>query len=116
VGESGCGKSTLAKALVEIHPATSGTMHFDGRDVGVLRGGDLRWYRSQTQLVFQDPMSSLNPRLTVADAVGEPLLVHRLARGDEAKRRVADLLELVGLDAEQCLKPVDRPGRGVPSR
>jgi peptide/nickel transport system ATP-binding protein len=98
VGESGCGKSTLAKALLGIHPATSGTMRFDGRDVGVLRGGDLRWYRSQTQLVFQDPMSSLNPRLTVADAVGEPLLVHRLARGDEAKSRVAELLALVGLD------------------
>jgi peptide/nickel transport system ATP-binding protein len=98
VGESGCGKSTLAKALLGIHPATSGTMRFDGRDVGVLRGDELRWYRGQTQLVFQDPMSSLNPRLTVGDAVGEPLLVHRLARGDEAKRRVAELLELVGLD------------------
>jgi oligopeptide/dipeptide ABC transporter ATP-binding protein len=98
VGESGCGKSTLARALLGVDPATSGTMRFDGRDVGVLRGRDLRWYRSQTQLVFQDPMSSLNPRLTVADAVGEPLLVHGLARGDAAKRRVGELLELVGLD------------------
>jgi peptide/nickel transport system ATP-binding protein len=98
VGESGCGKSTLARALLGIHPATSGTMRFDGRDVGLLRGRDLRWYRGQTQLVFQDPMSSLNPRLTVADAVGEPLLVHGLARGDAARRRVAELLELVGLD------------------
>ncbi|MEU8824806.1 ABC transporter ATP-binding protein [Streptomyces sp. NPDC048636] len=98
VGESGCGKSTLAKTLLGIHPATSGTVRYEGRDVGVPRGGDLRWYRGRTQLVFQDPMSSLNPRLTVADAVGEPLVVHRLARGDEAKKRVADLLELVGLD------------------
>jgi peptide/nickel transport system ATP-binding protein len=98
VGESGCGKSTLARALLGIHPATSGTMRFDGRDVGLLRGRDLRWYRGQTQLVFQDPMSSLNPRLTVGDAVGEPLLVHGLAHGDAAKRRVAELLELVGLD------------------
>ncbi|MGW7527239.1 ABC transporter ATP-binding protein [Streptomyces sp. NPDC054783] len=100
VGESGCGKSTLAKALLGIHPATSGTIRFDGRDVGLLRGGDLRWYRGQTQLVFQDPMSSLNPRLTVADAVGEPLLVHGLARGSEVRRRVAELLELVGLDPQ----------------
>jgi oligopeptide/dipeptide ABC transporter ATP-binding protein len=98
VGESGCGKSTLARVLLGVHPATSGTMRFDGRDVGLLRGRDLRWYRSQTQLVFQDPMSSLNPRLTVADAIGEPLRVHDLARGDAAKRRVAGLLELVGLD------------------
>jgi peptide/nickel transport system ATP-binding protein len=98
VGESGCGKSTLARALLGIHPATSGTIRFDGRDVGTLRGTELAWYRGQTQLVFQDPMSSLNPRLTVGDAVGEPLLVHRIAGGERAKRRVGELLELVGLD------------------
>jgi peptide/nickel transport system ATP-binding protein len=98
VGESGCGKSTVARTLLGIHPATSGTIRFDGRDVGTLRGAGLAWYRGQTQLVFQDPMSSLNPRLTVGDAIGEPLLVHRIARGEQAKRRVGELLELVGLD------------------
>jgi peptide/nickel transport system ATP-binding protein len=99
VGESGCGKSTVAKALLGIHPATSGRITFDGRDVGVLRGTDLAWYRGQTQLVFQDPMSSLNPRMTVGDAVAEPLQVHGIAKGAAARRRVGELLELVGLDA-----------------
>jgi peptide/nickel transport system ATP-binding protein len=98
VGESGCGKSSVAKALLGIHPATSGTIRFDGRDVGVLRGSALARYRGQIQLVFQDPMSSLNPRLTVGDAVREPLLVHGLAKGEQARRRVTELLELVGLD------------------
>ena len=98
VGESGCGKSSVAKVLLGIHPATSGEIRFDGRDIGVLRGADLAWYRGQTQLVFQDPMSSLNPRLTVGDAVREPLLIHGLAKGEQARRRVAELLELVGLD------------------
>ena len=84
VGESGCGKSTLAKALLGIHPADSGAIRFDGRDVGLQRGSDLTWYRGRTQLVFQDPLSSLNPRLTVGEAVREPLLIHRLAKGEEA--------------------------------
>jgi peptide/nickel transport system ATP-binding protein len=99
VGESGCGKSTLARALLRIHPVTSGTIRFDGRDVGTLRGTSLTWYRGQTQLVFQDPMSSLNPRLTIGDAVAEPLLVHGIAKGEQARRRVGELLELVGLDS-----------------
>jgi peptide/nickel transport system ATP-binding protein len=100
VGESGCGKSTVARALLGIHPPTSGTIRFDGRDVGLLHGDDLRWYRSQVQLVFQDPMSSLNPRLTVGDALAEPLVVRGLATGDGARRRVGDLLDLVGLDPQ----------------
>ncbi len=98
VGESGCGKSTLAKALMGIHPATAGQITFDGQSVGLLRGRDLHWYRSQTQMVFQDPMSSLNPRLTVGDTVGEPLLVHGLAKGDGLRSRVSELLSMVGLD------------------
>jgi peptide/nickel transport system ATP-binding protein len=104
VGESGCGKSTLAKVLLGVHPATGGSIRFDGRDVGQLRGQALRWYRSQTQLVFQDPMSSLNPRLTVNDTVGEPLLIHRLAKADSVKARVAELLELVGLEPQMATR------------
>jgi peptide/nickel transport system ATP-binding protein len=100
VGESGCGKSTVAKVLLGIDSPTSGDIRYEGRDVTMLRGPDLRWYRSQVQLVFQDPMSSLNPRLTVGDAVGEPLLVHKVAKRDAARRRVAELLELVGLEPD----------------
>jgi oligopeptide/dipeptide ABC transporter ATP-binding protein len=88
----------VARALLGIHPPTSGTIVFDGQDAAGLTGEQLRRFRSQVQLVFQDPMSSLNPRLTVGDAVEEALLVQGLARGEPASRRVAELLELVGLD------------------
>ena len=100
VGESGCGKSTVARALLGIHPPTSGRITFDGQDASELSGEELRRFRSQVQLVFQDPMSSLNPRLTIGDAVREPLVVRGLAQGSAADRRVAELLELVGLDPE----------------
>jgi peptide/nickel transport system ATP-binding protein len=98
VGESGCGKSTVARALLGIHPPTSGTIHFDGQDAGGLSGDALRRFRSKVQLVFQDPMSSLNPRLTVGDAIAEALVVQGRARGAAARQRVAELLEVVGLD------------------
>ena len=98
VGESGCGKSTVARALLGIHPPTSGTISFEGESASDLTRAGLRSFRSKVQLVFQDPMSSLNPRLTVGDALVEPLLVQRLARGRAAERRVVELLELVGLD------------------
>ena len=98
VGESGCGKSTVARALLGIHPPTSGRITFEGHETGELTGAELRRFRSQVQLVFQDPMSSLNPRLTIGAAIEEPLLVQGIAHGTKAKRRVAELLELVGLD------------------
>jgi peptide/nickel transport system ATP-binding protein len=98
VGESGCGKSTLARVILGILPATSGHVVYDGRDVTHARGAALRRYRRAVQLVFQDPYSSLNPRLTVASILREPLEVHGLARGEAAKARVVQLLELVGLE------------------
>jgi peptide/nickel transport system ATP-binding protein len=98
VGESGCGKSTLAKVILGIFPATSGHLFYDDRDVTDARGAALRRYRRAVQLVFQDPYSSLNPRLTVGSILREPLRVHGLARGDAAKARVVELLELVGLE------------------
>jgi peptide/nickel transport system ATP-binding protein len=104
VGESGCGKSSLAKVLLGVYPATAGSIHFDGREIGQLHGQALRWYRSQTQLVFQDPMSSLNPRLTVRAAVGEPLRIHGLAKGEALEQRVAELLELVGLEPQMATR------------
>jgi peptide/nickel transport system ATP-binding protein len=96
VGESGCGKSSLGKALLGIHRAQGGTISFAGRDVTAMRPADRAWFRRNVQLVFQDPMSSLNPRLTIGQALREPLEIHRLSTDPD--RRVAELLDLVGLD------------------
>ncbi|AXI76314.1 dipeptide ABC transporter ATP-binding protein [Peterkaempfera bronchialis] len=98
VGESGSGKSTLARTLVQVHPATSGSVRFRGREVGRARGEALRTLRREVQLVFQDPYSSLNPRMTVGDIVAEPLIAHGVGDRAERARRVAALLEQVGLD------------------
>jgi oligopeptide/dipeptide ABC transporter ATP-binding protein len=98
VGESGCGKSTLARCLLRLEAPDAGRMLFEGRDLGSLRGGELRAFRRRVQAVFQDPYSSLDPRQRAGGIVGEPLKVHRLARGRELKRRVAELLARVGID------------------
>jgi peptide/nickel transport system ATP-binding protein/oligopeptide transport system ATP-binding protein len=97
VGESGCGKSTLARMLVGLERPDRGRVAFDGTDVATARGGAGRRLRRAVQMVFQDPLTSLNPRMTVLDIVAEPLDVHRLARGAARRDRVAHLLELVGL-------------------
>jgi len=97
VGESGCGKSTLGRCVLRLIEPTSGSVSFDGRDVLGLRGPELRTLRQQAQIVFQDPFASLNPRMTVGQAIAEPLLVHRLCARAEFPKRVAALLELVGL-------------------
>jgi oligopeptide/dipeptide ABC transporter ATP-binding protein len=99
VGESGSGKSTLARALVRCIPATSGSVVFKGSDITTSSGRPLRALRRQLQMIFQDPFGSLNPRLSIGSAVGEPLIVHGLASGRELKSRVAECLALVGLDA-----------------
>jgi oligopeptide/dipeptide ABC transporter ATP-binding protein len=96
VGESGCGKSTLAKLLVRLEDPTSGRVELDGVDLTAARGAELRRQRRRIQMIFQDPYSSLNPRLRVGPALHEVLAVHRLA--DRARdRRVGELLEMVGL-------------------
>ena len=98
VGESGCGKSTLAKLLVRLEDPTSGRVLLDGVDVTTASGAELRAIRRRIQLVFQDPYSSLDPRRTVGDTIGEVLVAHRL-HGDAKGRgaRVSELLEMVGL-------------------
>jgi oligopeptide/dipeptide ABC transporter ATP-binding protein len=97
VGESGCGKSTTARMVLRLIDPTAGTVRFEGRDITVLNGEAMRQLRQRMQIVFQDPFSSLNPRMTVGDILEEPLIVHQI--GDAASRaaRVAELLSLVGL-------------------
>ena len=98
VGESGCGKSTLARALVGLQPATSGALNFDGRDLTRLDEAAWRTLRREIQIVFQDPLSSLDPRMSIGEIVAEPLqaLCPELDAGERA-RRVAQMLERVGL-------------------
>jgi len=99
VGESGSGKSTVARTLLRLTEPTAGAALFEGRDVFALPPGELRALRRRMQIVFQDPYSSLNPRMTVRQTLREPLAIHRLAAGADADRRVAALLDEVGLDA-----------------
>ena len=96
VGESGCGKSTLARCIVGLHRPTTGSVRFEGEAVGA--GRRSRGVRRDLTMIFQDPVASLNPRRRVLDIVADPLDIHGLARGAERRRRVLDMLELVGLD------------------
>jgi oligopeptide/dipeptide ABC transporter ATP-binding protein len=100
VGESGCGKSTLAKALVGLNPITSGAALLRGEQITGLSRRALRPYRSELQLVFQDPYASLNPRFTIAATLAEPLLLHGKATRSNVDAKVCELLGQVGLDAE----------------
>ncbi|MGE0008325.1 MAG: dipeptide ABC transporter ATP-binding protein [Parvibaculaceae bacterium] len=103
VGESGSGKSTLARLIVRIHKPTAGEIFFEGNEIGEMDERALRPLRRHLQMIFQDPYSSLNPRLTVASAVAEPMLLHGLAESrDAARRRVLDLLARVGLSRDSA--------------
>src|ERR1044071_7068264 len=100
VGESGCGKSTLARCLVRLLDTTDGQIHFDGRDITKLSRLAMRPMRREMTMIFQDPYASLNPRKRVGFIIGEPLEVHGLGTPAEIKRRVQELLEVVGLNPE----------------
>ena len=100
VGESGCGKTTLGRSILRLAEPAGGKVFFNGIEVTALRGDDLRNFRKQAQIVFQDPYSSLNPRITVGDAIAEPMLVHGIETDrKKCKAIVCDLLEQVGLQA-----------------
>ena len=103
VGESGCGKSTTGRTILQLHRATSGQVFFTGADgrtaeLTTLKGEPLRHMRRKMQMIFQDPYASLNPRMTVGDIIGEPLIIHSVARGKEVSERVQELLNVVGLN------------------
>jgi oligopeptide transport system ATP-binding protein len=101
VGESGCGKSTLGRTILRLTDPTYGRIVFDGKDVVPMKADDLRALRRRMQIIFQDPYSSLNPKMTVRDIVGEALRIHKLVRGAaEEEARVAQLLEKVGMRRE----------------
>ena len=97
VGESGCGKSTTGRTVLQLHRPTSGSVVLDGQDLAKLSNRALRPIRRKMQIIFQDPYSSLNPRMTIANIIGEPLLIHNIAHGSELQTRVDELLTLVGL-------------------
>ncbi|MFT5893452.1 MAG: oligopeptide/dipeptide ABC transporter ATP-binding protein [bacterium] len=99
VGESGCGKTTIARAILRLVDATEGTIRYDNEDVTSFEGQQLAPFRRKVQAIFQDPFSSLNPRKTTQDIIGEPLRVHKLAEGNGIERRIKELLELVELPA-----------------
>src|SRR5262249_48850320 len=98
VGESGCGKTTTGRCLIQLERPTAGSVLFDGRDLVALSAAELRPLRRRMQIVFQDPYSSLNPRMTIGQIIAEPIRVHGLDRhGVTARERVAELPKVVGL-------------------
>jgi len=101
VGESGCGKSTAGKTILRLIEPTAGTIKLEGVDITNLSKTELRPYRRQMQIIFQDPYSSLNPRMSAGTIVGEPLAIHNIAKGGEKDDRVAALFDKVGLRPEQ---------------
>ncbi|RLG73194.1 MAG: peptide ABC transporter substrate-binding protein [Methanobacteriota archaeon] len=104
VGESGCGKTTVGRVILRLEEPTSGEVIFDGKNVYALQGEELRQLRRDMQIIFQDPYSSLNPRMMVGDIIGEPLEVHRIATGVEKQERVFELIEKVGLSPEHYFR------------
>jgi len=97
VGESGCGKTTVGRLLLRLIDPTSGSIRFDGEDITRVKGADLKRYRRRMQIIFQDPYASLDPRTPIADSIGEGLRIHGLGSAKERGRKVARMMDLVGL-------------------
>ena len=98
VGESGCGKTTTGRCILRLNQITSGSIRFEGQDMSTMKGSALRRMRRHMQLIFQDPIGSLDPRMTAGDIIGEPLLVHRVAKGKLYNEQVDELLRMVELE------------------
>lgn len=104
VGESGCGKSTVARLITGLIDSTNGEVSFDGKQLSGVNRKEKKVIRKRVQFVFQDPYSSLNPRMTILDIIGEPLEVHNIAKGNSKRQRVGELLEIVGLSKNDMHK------------
>ncbi|MGD2101137.1 MAG: ABC transporter ATP-binding protein [Acidimicrobiia bacterium] len=102
VGESGSGKSTAGRVILQLDDATEGNITFEGVELTVTTGNALRRLRPRMQMIFQDPHASLNPRMTVASIIGEPLTEHNKAKGEDRKKRIEELLSLVGLEPKHA--------------
>jgi peptide/nickel transport system ATP-binding protein/oligopeptide transport system ATP-binding protein len=102
VGESGCGKTTVGRLLLRLIDPTAGTIRFDGQDITTIKGAALKRYRRRMQIIFQDPYASLDPRTPIADSIGEGLRIHGLGTAQERGRKVARMMDLVGLQTYQA--------------
>ena len=98
VGESGCGKTTTGRCILQLYEITDGKVYFEGKDLSKLSHGDMRAMRRNMQLIFQDPYASLDPRMNAGDIIGEPLIVHKLAKGNEYREQIAELFGMVELE------------------
>ena len=119
VGESGCGKTTTAKLVLGLEEPTGGTIRFDGRDLRTLAGAGRRYYRKSVQAVFQDPYASLSPRMRIGAIIAEPLVTNETQSASEVRKRVSQLLDLVGLPESArpiCFRMSFRVGSGSGSR
>ena len=98
VGESGCGKSTLGRTILHLLEPTGGEIFFEGKNITNVRGAELKALRQRMQIIFQDPFSSLNPRMTVGQIIGEPLRIYKLTKSkEEYNNRISELMDMVGL-------------------
>ena len=97
VGESGCGKSTTGRAIVKINTPTAGKIYVNGKDITTIKGTELKQFKRDVQMIFQDPYASLNPRMTVGEIIREPMDIHNIGTKEEREKRVRELLEIVGL-------------------